>query len=225
MTAPAEFAPLQSSRLTDQVYEAIGSRIMNGTLRPGDRLDVNRLAEQLRVSPTPVKNALSLLANEGLVQIVPRSGTFVTQISRRELEEALPIRLAMEVLAADTAAACATDDAISELRQRVTDIEHAANVTEHYHRNAEFHQRLVELSGNQMLAALYRQLHAHIHIALIHSQSTTWKSRAALEAGEHAAIVDALAARDSERLKSAVAVHLQRSRRSMLDEIRNLEDT
>ena len=87
--APAEISPLKASRLTDQVYEAITARILNGTFRPGDRLDVNWLADKLEVSPTPVKNALSLLANEGLVQILPRNGTFVTQVSRRSLEEAL----------------------------------------------------------------------------------------------------------------------------------------
>lgn len=78
--APAEISPLKASRLTDQVYEAITARILNGTFRPGDRLDVNWLADKLEVSPTPVKNALSLLANEGLVQILPRNGTFVTQV-------------------------------------------------------------------------------------------------------------------------------------------------
>lgn len=224
MLPSVDFAPLQTSRLTDQVYEAISERIMSGALRPGDRLDVNRLAEQLRVSPTPVKNALSLLANEGLVQIVPRSGTFVTSISRTELEQALPIRLALELLAAETSVTQATDADIAELSDRVGAIAHAPDVSMHYRRNAEFHQRLVELSGNGMLAALYRQLHAHIHFALIHSQSTAWKGRAALEEREHRAIVAALVDRDLERLKGAITLHLQRSRKSMFEEIQNLED-
>lgn len=54
--------------------------ILSGAVRPGDRLDVNWQAEKLKVSPTPVKNALSLLANEGLVQIIPRGDTFVTRV-------------------------------------------------------------------------------------------------------------------------------------------------
>ena len=222
--APAEISPLKASRLTDQVYEAITARILNGTFRPGDRLDVNWLAEKLEVSPTPVKNALSLLANEGLVQILPRNGTFVTQVSRRSLEEALSLREAFELLAADTLIDNLTPELLAELTNRVDAIQHAPDVASHYHRNTELHQRLVEVSGNQMLAAFYRQLHAHIHIALLHARSSTWKARAGVEADEHRAIVNALAARDVDLLKSAIRAHLKRSRKSLLEEIRTQEE-
>jgi len=222
--APSEISPLKASRLTDQVYEAITARILNGTFRPGDRLDVNWLADKLEVSPTPVKNALSLLANEGLVQILPRNGTFVTQVSRRSLEEALSLREAFELLAADTLVDNVTSELLDELSARVDAIQHAPDVASHYHRNTELHQRLVELSGNQMLATFYRQLHAHIHIALLHARSSTWKNRASVEADEHRAIVRAMAARDVELLKSAIRAHLKRSRKSLLEEIRTLEE-
>ena len=131
--APAEISPLRASRLTDQVYEAITARILNGTFRPGDRLDVNWLAEKLEVSPTPVKNALSLLANEGLVQILPRNGTFVTQVSRRSLEEALSLREAFELLAADTLVDHVTPELLAELTTRVDAIQHAPGGALDYH--------------------------------------------------------------------------------------------
>ena len=216
-----EIIPLQMNNLTEQVYDAISSRIMNGTFRPGERLDVNRLAEQLKVSPTPVKNALSLLGNEGLVQIVPRSGTFVTQLSRRSLEEMLPIRLAYELVAAETIVQYATQAEISELTKRVDAIATANDVTGHYHLNAEFHQHFVELSGNLMLATLYRQLNAHIHIALIHSQSSAWKERITLETNEHMLMMTTLEKRDLQGLKEAITAHLQRSRQSLLKEIKD----
>ena len=222
--APAEISPLKASRLTDQVYEAITARILNGTFRPGDRLDVNWLADNLEGRPTPVKNVLSLIANAGLVQILPRNGTFVTQVSRRSLEEALSIREAFELLAADTLTDNLTPELLDELAARVDAIQYAPDVASHYHRNTELHQRLVEVSGNQMLATLYRQLHAHIHIALLHARSSTWKNRASVEADEHRAIVNALAARDVESLKSAIHAHLKRSRTSLLEEIRTQED-
>ena len=76
-----------------------------------------------------------------------------------------------------------------------------------------------------MLAAFYRQLHAHIHIALLHARSSTWKARAGVEADEHRAIVNALADRDMDSLKGAIRAHLKRSRKSLLEEIRTQEDT
>ena len=205
----ADIEPITSSRLTDLAYEAITAWIVNGELHPGDRLDVKWLAKKLEVSLTPVKNALSLLANEGLVQIIPRNGTYVTSVSRRSLEEVMRIREAFELLAAETLTRIAEPELIEELFNLVDSIENAPNVAAHYRRNAEFHQRLIERSDNQMLAALYRQLHAHIYQALFYAGRSTWKTRARLEAEEHRAIVKALAAHDADALKRAICAHLK----------------
>jgi GntR family transcriptional regulator, rspAB operon transcriptional repressor len=214
-----ELAALTTERLTDTVYGLLRERILSGVFRPGEKLNVDLLAQQLNVSQTPIKGALALLAAEGLVEVQPRRGTFVTAISEREITEVLAIRAALEALAAETIVDHATAADVDALKTMVREIAEATDVDLHFRKNSDFHQRLVELSGNQKLAELYRQLHAHIHIALIHSRSTTWRARAASEAEEHQAILNALERRDRAALKAAIKRHLDRSRTSLVSDI------
>lgn len=215
----ADLGALVQERLTDTVYGLIRERILSGAFAPGEKLNVDQLADQLNISPTPVKGALALLAVEGLVQIQPRRGTFIASISEDDLSEVLAIRTALEALAADTLLEYVTADDIAALKRMAHKIANAVDVDEHMRLNAEFHQRLVELSGNRKLAEMYRQLHAHIHIALVHSHSTTWRERAAREAAEHDAIIAAIERRDRAALKDALTRHLSRSRFSLLSDI------
>lgn len=214
-----DFVALAQERLTDTVYSLLHERILRGVFRPGEKLNVDQLAQQLNVSPTPIKGALALLAAEGLVEIQPRRGTFVAYISEDDINEVLAIRKALELLAAETVCDHVTPAELDRLNALARQIEQATDVEAHFRTNAEFHQRLVELSGNRKLGELYRQLHAHIHIALIHSGSTTWRERAASEAVEHRAIIAAIERRDTDSLKRAVTQHLMRSRTSLLSDI------
>jgi GntR family transcriptional regulator, rspAB operon transcriptional repressor len=212
---------LQTTRLADSVYELLRERILSGGFLPGEKLNVDLLAHQLGTSHTPIKVALAKLAAEGIVQIQPRRGTYVTRVAEREISEVLAIRRAMELLAAETIVDHITDQDFTELEKIVRQIEQAADVDTHAKKNAELHRRMVELSGNQTLADLYNQLHAHIHIALIHARSTTWRSRSSPERIEHRAILDALKQRDSVALQTAFRQHLSRSRDSLLSDIQS----
>src|SRR3954454_10967227 len=101
-TALADLDTLPTQRLTDAVYALLRERILRGAHRPGERLHVDRLAQALGVSQTPLKAALAALAVEGLIQVQPRRGTFVAPLSERDISESLSIRRALEILAAET---------------------------------------------------------------------------------------------------------------------------
>lgn len=212
---------LQTTRLADSVYNLLRERILSGSFPPGDKLNVDALARQLGTSHTPVKVALAKLATEGIVQIQPRRGTYVARVAEQEIGEVLAIRRALELLAAETIVEHITEQDIVELEKIVRQIEQAADVDTHAKKNAEFHRRLVELSGNRTLAELYNQLHAHIHIALIHARSTTWRARSSPERIEHRAILDALKRRDADALQTTIRQHLSRSRTSLLADIQS----
>ncbi|GIV78947.1 MAG: GntR family transcriptional regulator [Litorilinea sp.] len=207
---------IQTERITDTVYSLLREKILTGAFKPGEKLNVDSLAQQLNVSQTPVKGALALLAADGLVEVVPRRGTFVAQISRQQIREMLDIRRALELLAAETILEHITEEDIADLYELVDAIENAADVETHYSGNYELHKRLVELSGNQKLAEVYAMLNGHILMALVHASSEQWRARAALEAAEHRAIVQALEARDLEALKSAITAHLTRAADSLM---------
>ena len=93
---------LQAKRLTDTVYTLLREQILSGAFAPGERLNVEALAHQLNISQTPLKGALALLVNDGLVEVQPRRGTFIAQVSPRQISELVAIRRALELLAAET---------------------------------------------------------------------------------------------------------------------------
>ncbi|HXF62111.1 MAG TPA: GntR family transcriptional regulator [Caldilineaceae bacterium] len=210
---------LQAERLTDTVYTLLREQILSGRFAPGERLHVDALAQQLHISQTPIKGALALLVADGLVEVQPRRGTFITQVSPRQLGELLAIRRALELLATETLLDHITAADIARLRSLVEDIARAETVDAHYRGNFEFHTRLVALSGNRKLTELYSQLNGHIHMALIHSSTQRWRARAAAEAQEHHAILDALTNRDLAALRAAITAHLSRASTSLLDDL------
>lgn len=224
MTVP-DLVTLQTERLTDTIYDLLYDRILNGRYRPGERLPVDQIAQQLGVSQTPVKSALSLLVSEGLVRMSPRRGTFVTEIDERALVESLSIRAALEQLASDTLLDHVTPADTARLGELVHRIQHATEVDEHFRLNLEFHEVLVNLSGNQRLAEIYRQLKAHIQMALIHSRSEHWMERMASETNEHLAILAAIETHDRDALKLAIEEHLKYGRASLLGQLRQQEGT
>lgn len=210
---------LQSERLTDTIYALLRERILGGSFAPGERLNVDALAHQLNVSQTPLKGALALLVADGLVEVQPRRGTFITQVSPRQISELLSIRRALELLATETIFGSVTAEDVAHLRTLVDEIEHASDVDAHYRGNYELHKRLVELSGNGKLAEIYAELNGHIHMALIHSSSHRWRARAGAEAAEHRAIVEAVEHRDLPALQAAISAHLTRASASLMADL------
>jgi len=211
-----ELAKLQRDRLVDAAYQSLRQAILDLTISPGQRLDVEDLAERLGVSLTPVRHAVQQLATEGLVEIKPRSGTFVTEISARNVEETFDLRRALECLAAETATNNITrqdlrrlHDLLKSLRKPVrTDSDRAA----HDGYNSEFHRILIQVSGNNRLAEMYETLNAHLKIARIHAPREDWLARLDEEQAEHKEILDALERRDADALKQALTKHIRRAK-------------
>ena len=109
--------------LRDIVFENIREAIMEGTLRPGERLMEIQLAEQLGVSRTPVREAIRKLELEGLVVMLPRKGAYVASISKKDLVEILELRVGLEGLAAFYAAERISSEGIENLEEISKDLE------------------------------------------------------------------------------------------------------
>ena len=211
--------PAVNRRLVDAVYEALRELILARSVRPGDRLDVDLLAAQMKVSRTPVKDALARLASEGLVEVVPRRGTFVQRLTARDVAETFDIRAALEGLAAERIALSVSDREIIGLRGLLDDLNgKTLDPDAHWLLNAMFHRRLVELVGSQRLMAMYAELQAHLQIARLHRGTGEWHNRAGQEALEHQAIVDAMERHDPVAARAAVTSHIERAKRSLLSD-------
>lgn len=215
-----ELINLQIERVTDKVYAILRERILGGVYRPGARLPVDQLAQQFGISQTPIKGAISQLVAEGLISRQARKGTFVAEISERGISESFSIRAALEELAAETLLDHITTADLTHLTRLVDQIQHATEVDEHFLRNMEFHDYLVGLSQNLRLAEIYRQLNAHVQMALIHSRSESWQLRVPDETAEHLAILDAIQRADRAALKTATRKHLVRASESLLGQLK-----
>ena len=215
---------LPRSRASDSVFEILRENILGRGFRPGDRLDVRALADQLGVSATPVKDAINRLAAEGLVEIRPRSGTFVAELAADAVAETFEIRRALECLAAERVIAHLTPDALSRFRDIVDAMDRPVSSerdrTEHERKNVELHSLLVETSQNRRLTELYRSLNAHLTIARIHSRRRPDSERLEQERREHRAILAALEARDTAALVSALDRHIRRAGGALVGDLR-----
>jgi DNA-binding GntR family transcriptional regulator len=226
-------APLRKKRATDEVYEALRGAILTRLFLPGQRLLADELAAELGVSLTPIRHALSQLAVEGLIEIHPRSGTYVASISPEEVAETFEIRQALEKLAARRAVVRlkpsdldAFDQLLDQLRKPVRT---EADRKRHETANLDFHRKILQIAASKRLLEIYESLHAHIQIARIHAQESnglaSLKGRFAQEEAEHQAIVDALRNQDAPALERALEKHIARAEQSLLDALRRSLET
>jgi len=219
-----ELTRIPRDRAVDAVYGVLRQAILGSMMKPGERLNVEDLAQKLGVSLTPVRQAIQQLANEGLIEIKPRSGTFVASLSARDVEETFDIRCALECLAAERAVENVSRDEIRRLKELLKSLRKTIRNDEdrkaHERDNVEFHQILIRASGNQRLAEMYEELNAHIKIARIHRGERDWPARQAEEQAEHERIVAALEKRDAQELTQAIRQHIHRAKDALLTSIR-----
>jgi DNA-binding GntR family transcriptional regulator len=219
----AELQQIERVRAADSIFAALRCAILEHDFRPGERLDVQLLAKKFDVSPTPVKNALNMLASAGLVEIKPRSGTFVVNLTADDVAETFDIRRALECLAAETALRNVDDAGIGQLSRLVEKTRTTRNAEEHDKYNSEFHRTLVKLSGNRRLLEVYDDLNAHLRIARIHSTKQGWTARVAREHAEHAEILEAVRLRDLAKLTDALTRHIDRAKQTLAGELKEAE--
>jgi DNA-binding GntR family transcriptional regulator len=214
---------LDRTRASDSVFEVLRDSILTRVFRPGARLDVKAVANQLGVSPTPVKDAINRLAAEGLIDVRPRSGTFVAEISPQAVAETFEIRRALECLAAETLVPRITPDLIARFEKLIDALELPVDDDDsrrlHDENNVEFHLLIVEASGNQRLLELYHSLNAHLTIARIHLRRRPDDARLEQERREHRAIVDAIVARDAKRLVDVLGQHIRRAGLALVEDV------
>ena len=207
----------------DDVHQAIREAILDRRFPPRMRLNVEELASQLGVSLTPVRHAIQQLATEGLIDIHPRSGTYVAILSAHDIEETFEIRCALECLAAEKALARITEVKVGRLRELLKllsdPVASESDLKRHEKHNLELHRIIIDSAGNKRLAEMYESLNAHIKIARIHGAEAGgngFSNRLAEEQAEHEAIVDAIESRDTKRVTSAMRKHIYRAKDALI---------
>ena len=211
MTIGTAHRPLRSL-----VCDEVRRLVITGELPPGTRLVEEGLAARLGVSRNPVREALQTLAIEGFVEILPRRGAVVAEVTADEAEDLFDVRTALEPLAARLAARRADADGIARLQdvlsaaRRATD-DHDLDLLAAC--NTDFHQLVVEVSGNEYLAMLVQPMARRVQ--------WVFRSSAAIRAPhswtEHEELLRAIVDGDEDRAEAAARAHVAAARASYRD--------
>jgi DNA-binding GntR family transcriptional regulator len=170
------------------------------------RLDERRLSEELGVSRTPIREAITVLEQEGFVRTKARRGIFVVRKTKRELIDIITVMAALESMAARLAAERASDDEIAGLRGMMAAFaETRGEKAEYSDANIAFHQAIIRMSGCALLGEMTENL--FIHVRAIRKVTIHQDNRAARSVTDHMRIIEALEARDADRAERLAREH------------------
>ncbi len=196
--------------LVSSAVEAVRESIYAGKLEPGARLVEADLARQLGISRAPLREALHLLGQEGLIVSVPRRSKFVQSVDSRSVDELYSLRKVLEQYAVERIIEVAGKDGVAALREAVAGIREAADAGDRLltaRRDIAFHSKLYELANHRLLERAWQEnIAGKLQIVF----NVTTRAQLALKepVPKHDAIVKAIASRDIPRARQAIAAHI-----------------
>lgn len=211
---------VDSANVREQVYARLKQAILSHQFAPGVQLVTKDLARQLKTSTTPVVQAILKLSEEGLVEVVPRRGTFVVEISKEEVGHLFQACEAVEAHAAGLALGRMSADDLRALERLVDewnaaerslprDGEESAALATLRERDSQFHCRIVELSGNPYLVGMYRRLDAQVWAFVRMKLGRYYARLHSIAAAGHARILQGLRDKNAEGVARAIHLHTQ----------------
>ncbi|MGE5471957.1 MAG: GntR family transcriptional regulator [Bacteroidota bacterium] len=202
--------------LYQEVAERLRQRIFAHELTPGTWIDEQKLAEEYGISRTPLREALKVLASEGLVELKPRRGCYVTEISRQDLDDIFPLIALLEGRCAAEAVGRAKAGDIAVLRTIHDRLEAAARdgrIDAFFEANQEFHRQIQELAGNRWLLTVIQDLRTVLKLSRLHSLSLEGRLQQSLD--EHRLIMAALESGEAGRAEKTMHDHLLSGREAL----------
>ena len=208
---------IKSHALYSQVADRIRTQIYRHELKPGDAIDEMALCERYGISRTPLREALKVLSSEGLIELIPRKGSFVRNMDIAELNELFPVMAVLEGLCAHEAVENCTSDDLKKLEDMHTKLEEfAANgvIDDYYEQNFEFHQAVQDLSGNRTLQRLIGDLRKILRLARHMQLTIPGRLQESIE--EHRQIMLAFRKHDPDLADQNMQEHLRKQWRSLI---------
>lgn len=212
--AVRQLVRITSPTLVQSAVQALRQSILDGAFEPGERLVEARLAEQLGISRGPLREALHLLEQEGIVANSPRRGKFVASLDERLVDELYTLRKALEVFAVERVVAIADSEALDALRAsiaRMRENAEAGDTPATAREDIFFHGLLYQLADHSLLERAWLE---NIAGKLRILTNTTTRTHPFLEepVHRHEVILKAIEARDTERARMEVAIHVEDAR-------------
>jgi DNA-binding GntR family transcriptional regulator len=205
----ADITPLRRSSLHEEVATRLRHMVFERQLAPGDWIDELALAQQWQISRTPLREALKVLAAEGLVELVPRQGCRVTEMSEDDADELFPVMALLEGRCAFEAVRKALPADLARLRQLHEALErHAAahDIDGYYRANHDFHSTVQALADNRWLDRATNELRKFLR--LLRGRQLNWPGRIEDSINEHRVLMAAFEQRDAARAERLMHDHL-----------------
>lgn len=211
-------APIQRRPLHNELVDRLRHMIVEGDLAPGEKLSEKDLCGQFGVSRTPLREAMKVLASEGLVQLTPNRGGTVAKLTLADLDEAFPIMGALEALSGELACQHITDAElrrVKELHERMVRTHESGALRDYFKLNEQIHQMILDAARNPTLAQMQLSLSGRVRRARYLANMTP--GRWAEAVAEHTRILEALSARDGKRLAVILKEHLANKLQTVKD--------
>lgn len=218
----AEVIEISRLALHDQVGARLRTMLVEGRIAPGAKLNERELCEQLHVSRTPLREAIKLLAAEGLVDLLPNRGAVAVKLTEADVLNTFELLAMLEGMSGELAAQRITDAALAEVRALHYEMLACftrRDLSGYYRLNARIHSAINEAAGNPVLSNTYRTINVRVQSLRFRTNQNEAKWKLAVK--EHEAMIEALVARDAAALGDILVQHLAHKRDSVIAMMRD----
>ena len=219
MTAETPSSP--PAALHEQVAQRLRQMLVEGHIAPGAKLNERALSEELNVSRTPLREAIKMLAAEGLVELLPNRGAIAVELSEADILNTFEVMAGLEGQSGELAAQRITPSELAEIRAMHYEMMAAytrRDLSGYYRLNAAIHRAINAAARNPVLTATYNQVNARLQALRFRSNQDGEKWKRAMQ--EHEQMVDALGAHDPATMRSVLVAHLNNKRDVVIEQLR-----
>ena len=217
----ADIISIPRAALHEQVAHRLRQMLVENRIAPGAKLNERELSEVLNVSRTPLREAIKMLAAEGLVELLPNRGAIAVELSENDVLNTFEVMAGLEAQSGELAAQRITDAELLEIKALHFEMLAAytrRDLPTYYRLNAAIHGTINAASKNPVLSATYRQVNARLQALRFRSNQDEEKWQAAMQ--EHEQMIAALTARDPVAMRQVLLNHLNNKRHVVIEQLR-----
>jgi DNA-binding GntR family transcriptional regulator len=217
----AEIISIPPSALHEHASFRLRQMLIEGKIAPGSKLNERELSLGLAVSRTPLREAIKMLAAEGLVELVPNRGAIAVQLTESDVAHTFEMMAGLEAMSGELAATRVTDDELNEIKAMHYEMLASfmrRELPSYYRLNAKIHEAINSAAKNPVLAQTYARVNARLQALRFRSNQDEAKWKRAVK--EHDRMIEALAARDANALSDVLRTHLHNKRDAVLELMR-----
>ncbi len=217
----AEIITIPRAALHEQVAYRLRELLVEGAIAPGAKLNERELAERLSVSRTPLREAIKMLAAEGLVELLPNRGAVALSLSEQDVHNTFEVMAGLEGMSGELAAQRITEAELAEIKALHYEMLAAhtrRDLSAYYRLNSQIHKAINSAANNPVLLSTYTQVNARLQALRFRSNQDEAKWKRAVK--EHEQMIEALAARDGAALRSILVQHLNNKRDVVIELLR-----